>query len=495
MTEEKVPHILFIFDDQAGRERKSALTQILYGLRGSARTTVLTGVQIEDEVLHKLQMQGYDLVLVPLRYYAHWQRIEALFGLNRTSGPTVSAYFIEPTLPGQLPAQLAYLRAICLDFARITPSEAAILIRALAIDSRRSGLAPLLTSGTPIYFDVWTQTRESGSHFDSIFGLKEWNQSEWSRHNHSLRVALAHLWSFVFDQGAARSTLTDSQGTQIPRAWFQVAFQPNVLLVRLLAAVPDGSAKAVLNSFWPKSTEASRRDPAIHGLRSSTDFLRVHSIAETGELEITLGWLPSRPSLEYPDEQHTLWIEPLSQKKFKEPPYLTPSDDPRLKPLRVAPGATDNPAIRRARSENLEAKFKTQERLIVMQQTKLSQLRRLADDQEMLIKELRRGGVGAPQRFEAPDAPALLDALKARLREAGDQIRTLHARARQTLEVSPTSLENEALRKRLETLLAQDRAWTSRLNELLEEIQKRQELLESSAASPAVGTERKRQVA
>lgn len=443
MEQKTLPQVLFIFDEKATRERKSMLTQLVYGLRGLVKVTLLSGTSTEQAVLKKLESESFDLILLPLRNYFEWNKLEAAFGMSRTSGPTIAAYFIEKTTLQDLPHQVPFIRAIVLDFHRMIPAEAGTIVRALASDKTRSGLAPLLQKDTPIYYDIWTQTREMGIHFDALLGTKEWQETEWREATHTLRVALCHAWSFLFDARAAKSELVGAQGGKIARAYFQAAFQSNLLAIRIIAQVPSLTAKSVIDQFWPTFAHASS---PVRGMLEQADVVRVHAIQETQDLELTLLWLPTRPSRDYPHELRTLWIEPLSQSCFVEPPFLTSADDPKLKPLT----ARDRGKEQRAPGNEGDVLARPSDRALLELQYKMQTLRNQVADQEELIRELRAGGIGQSFRLEMPDAPALIDALEERFSQAHSHLNTMCERARALQNQNNQSpQESEALRLKI----------------------------------------------
>ena len=92
----KPGNICIVMDDRIPRERTSMLNRVINSLRTFTTVDTLGETTSEDMLLQKLQSKPYDLVLLPVHYYLAWKRVEAFWGLTRTSGPATAGYFSEP---------------------------------------------------------------------------------------------------------------------------------------------------------------------------------------------------------------------------------------------------------------------------------------------------------------------------------------------------------------------------------------------------------------
>ena len=130
----KLGKITFVYDERLSRQKTTALTRVINALRQIAEIQLVKGSVSEDELLKSLEQSVPHLILAPWYRYVSWSKIEAFYGLVRTSGPTFAGYHFGQLLPYELGAHPEHLRAILIDFAHSTLPETLLLIRSLIQD-------------------------------------------------------------------------------------------------------------------------------------------------------------------------------------------------------------------------------------------------------------------------------------------------------------------------------------------------------------------------
>ncbi|MBC7690801.1 MAG: hypothetical protein H7222_03460 [Methylotenera sp.] len=457
-------NIAYISDPRLSRERAYIALRAIHAMRHVASVQIIRGDLLEEEILQALSKQNFQLVLAPWYRYQIWSRIEALYGLTRTSGPTVAGYFADQVLPYEL-EKPEYQRFILLDLARLQTPESATLVKALMNDTTRSGLRPLLGSPTPLYTENWVSGAGLGFRIDTLLGLPEIaNSPVWSTRTNALRICLSALWSLIFDEGPGKvETLTGNSALKTAKAYFQVGANAECLGMRLCYALPGLKSKDAIAKFWPAKNSPTA--PA-QLLRHYADLLRVHVDPDTSEVEIVISFYPSAPAEKESTEMHTFWIEPLAGAVVSEKPFLLPSaEQPLLKP------------------------FVTHNELILGAVEKVNELKTQIQERDDTIRELRAGGVGmsrTPERATPPpDAESLLEAFQERFFDARFKLRQFQHELNRMTREGAKPAEIFKLKKEMNQLTTRQKAWISKIADTLERY--RQEKLEAKTATPGAG--------
>lgn len=462
MRSKKSGSIFFVMDERLSREKSTLLARTINALRTIADIHVITGGISEEDLLKKLEEKTPQLVLAPWYRYLAWSRVEAFYGLTRTSGPTFAGYFCEPLLPYELGETADHLRAILLDFGSLSPSEVTMLVKALLSDTRRAGLLPLLESGTTVYCENWYSGQGLGARMDTLLSLPEIANSDWSRRGNAIRVCMNALWSLIYDDGPGKSDFHQAITPSSPKAYFQVAADRRLLTLRLCYTMPAWGPKEALTAFWPDKKKFAA---APQLLLRFADFVRVHRITENNDIEIVAAFLSSRVQPETDaaaDAVRTLWIEPLTARLVSEVPFESPSPvAPHLKPLPPIPGAGE-PKLHARSAQG------AQERFIMDAAVKIRDLKKLLTERDEMIRDLRAGGVGTAQPLPPPDAESLLEAFQERYFEARFQIRQFEIQIHQMESRGVTPQEIETIRLKMQALANREQAWIRKLAQAIE---------------------------
>ncbi|MCM2324569.1 MAG: hypothetical protein NDJ90_15020 [Oligoflexia bacterium] len=452
--------IFFIVDERLSREKSAILARQVQALRAVADLQMIGGSVTEEELLKRLEAEVPQLVLAPWYRYLAWNRVEAFYGLTRTSGPTFAGYFCEPILAYELGDQADHLRAILLDFGTTRPTDVVTLIKALLVDHRRSGVLPLHPAATPVYCESWYLGTGLGARMDTVLALPEVRENDWARRSSELRICLSALWGLVYEEGPGKTEFHQKITQNSAKASFQVAASSSLLTLRLCYSLPGWGPKDALAAFWPR-----RELPVTPAqlLLCYADFARAHWIGDNNDLEVVVGFLASSPAGREAGTLRTLWVEPLAANLVSEVPYETPH--PNLPHLRVLPGAVPAAEVR-ARAEM--APNAAQERFVLDAAVKIRDLRKLVADRETQIRELRSGGVGTAQPLPPPDAEALLEAFQEKFFEARFQIRQFELAIQELERKGATPQEIEALRLKITALAAREQEWIRKIAATLE---------------------------
>ena len=449
----KLGSVTFVVDERISREKQSLLARTVNAIRPFVDLKMEAGSITETELVKKLEVEQPSLVLVPWYRYLAWSRVEALYGLTRTTGPTFAGYFCEPIAPYELGEHADHLRTILFDFGSTTPAEVVLLIKSLIIDTRRAGMKPLLENGTPIYTEAWFSGTGLGTRMDSVLGLQEVsNNLDWKKRAASIRICLSSLWSLVYEEGPGKSDFHQAITASSPKAYFQVGADRRCLVMRLCYTMPIWGPKETLSAFWPKS---DKPNSAAQLLLRHADFVRVHRIPENNDIEVVAGFLASAPAERAPDSVHGIWVEPLAASLVMEMPFQAPGPGvPQLTLLPNSPGVEQMQVRQRA---------KEQEKTTSEIGDKILELKRELAERDALIRDLRAGGVGTALPLPPPDAEALLDAFQEKYMEACFQISQFEKQITELETRKGSRLEIETLRNRMESLLAREQGWIKRI--------------------------------
>lgn len=451
--EKKLGVVALLMDDKISREKAQLVTRTINALRHYAQVVLLRSDSSESEIVSRLEQVPANLCLLPWHRYLESPRVEALFGLTRTRGPTVAGYFADD-LPASrlasLPRPSAGPRAILLDFHNLQSSETLSLLKAVAEDEARTGIRPLLKPDTAIYGEQWFSNQGLSLTTEAVLEIPEIAATEWARRTNTIRICLMALWSMIFEEGPGKGELGLAP-SHAPKAGFQFGVDDRALMFRLCFTMNAWTGQDTLNAFWPGGSGTSS---AMGLLLRYADVLRVHPIAGTQDLEIVAGLYPSSPSEKAPDQLHTLWIETIAQQIILEPPYAVPGPDvPYLRTLAtVAPPPMDP---------------KSKDRFIFNAAVKVRELKRAIDERDELIRELKSGGVGTAPPLPPPDAEGLLEAFQERYFEMRFQIRQLEVEVAQAESHGASPEQLESLRKRIQALMERQRGWVQKLSETL----------------------------
>lgn len=462
---QKLGKIAFVVDERLSREKSAILTRIINSLRVIATIELISGSIEEDRLLDKLEADKYDLVFAPWYRYVAWSRIEAFYGLTRTSGPTFAGYFCEPILPYEIGETAEHLRAILFDFANLHTSEINLLVKMLIQDTKRSGLRPFFESNTPIYCENWFGSQGLGIRTDAVLSLPGILNTEWIKRSSALRICIGALWSLVYEEGPGKGEFTQMTTSRTPKAYFQIGMDGACLAMRLCYSMPAWSPKDTLNIFWPNPKKPT--SPAQLLLRYS-DMIRVHTIPDAADVEVVIAFFNTAAAECSPEQIHTYWIEPVAANLVHEIPFEAPSpNSPHLKALPMPELQT---AVKKTslKTEDDERKEKAKERFIFEAAAKIRELKKVISDRDEMIKELRSGGVGTAPPLPPPDAEALLDAFQERYFEARFQIRQFEIQIAALEEKGGTPQEAEALRQKMTNLITREKIWLRKIAQTLE---------------------------
>jgi len=446
--------ILFITDNQLSREKTHILNRTLYELKQEFSVEVIRGETdpTESQILEQISQLESEktpihLILAPLHWYASWHRIEGFWGANRTSGSTFAGYFCEAVLFTKLPAFQNQARKIILDFCRLTTYEQVLLVRALVSDQLRSGILPLLPPKTPIYCESWYTNQGLGNRFDQVLNLPEIAKTEWIKRASALHILLSALWGLVYVGRLGKSDWVPTREGAPPKAYLQIGIDPSCLVFRLcFTALPRLFAQNCVQLFSPNPDTPTHPSQL---LVQFSDFLRVHPLGDSSDVEVVVGLFPSAPSEKAHRELHTLWLEPLSDHLVSERPNQAPTPE--------APYLRNLPTVSRVAPN-----------LTLIETKTIAHLKDKVKEREDQIKELKEGGVGNSAPLEPPDAEALLEGFQERYFDAKHQIRRFEIEIMQIEKAGGTAQEVHTLRLKMDALRNREAAWIRRLMATIE---------------------------
>jgi hypothetical protein len=493
---QKSGNIALVVDERLTRDRRGVLSRVVNSMRQYANVQILGGETREEQIIARLAQEPFGLVLAPWHKYVEWNRLDAHFGMTRSSGPTIAGYFCDPIDPGEIGQPPSALRSMVFDFAETQPHEAALLVRALLEERRRTGIRPLLDPTSNIYYESWFHAQGLGARMDSVLGLPEIGQLGWSHRAPAVRVVLSSLWSLVYEEGTGKSELSEALNAgKTARGYMQVGCDQKTLAFRLCYSMPGSSAKNALTSFWPNP---DRPTAAAQMLLKYADALRVHTIADGQEIELTAVLFQSAAAEKAHRRLHTLWIEPVSPQLVSEMPFEIPKpEDARSKPLPeiapspappsnaaaalsatlaaaaaapiaspappgVAPG-TANALKAAASGAPVPADADPRDRFVFEAAVKIRELKKQVSERDAKIRELRSGGVGTAVPLPPPDAEALIEAFQQKYFDARHQIRQFELQIAAMEEKGATVQQVEELRTKMTALAKREEDWIRKL--------------------------------
>jgi len=496
-------------DERLSRERGAILTRIINSLRQFAKVELLGGSITEDQLLKKMETTNYDLVLLPWYRYLSWSRAEAFWGLTRTSGPTLAGYFCEQLLPYEIGEHAEHLRGIFLDFANLQTAEVHTIFKSLYKDVHRSGIKPLIDPDAKIYVEHWYGSQGLGTRTDSVMALSEFQDPSWAKRSSSMRICLSALWSLIYEEGPGKTELNQLTTANVPKAYFQIAADREVAVFRLGYSLPNSSSKDAIAVFWPNP-----KLPAAPAqlLLKYADFVRVHSVAGTNDIEVVVGFFPSAVAEQAHGQVHTLWVEPIAANLFTEPFFEAPGPNaPRLRPLPHGGAHVKDPRENNIRAVNSTGSVANQNSGLTQRppaanqnsgpilrpstgaanqnsgliprpvtttvaasaneeqpMAKIIELQSIIQKREATIQELKSGGVSTAQPLAPPDPESLLEAFQERYFDAKYQIRQLELEivALEKRNATPEEINN--LKQKMAALANREASWIKKLATTIE---------------------------
>lgn len=454
--------IALVVDERLTRDRRGGLSRVVNALRQFAHVQIMAGELDEEKLLQKIQKERFDLILAPWYNYLKWSKLEAHFGLTRSSGPTVAGYSCEPIDPHELGEVTSSLRTMIFDFSETHPHEAALLVRSLVDESRRSGIRPLLDPTAMVYCETWFQGQGMGGRTDSVLSLTELAMGGWVPRAPAIRMILGALWSLVYEEGSGKSELSNvlTGGKQTARAYLQVGCDSKTLVFRLCYSLPSSSAKNALTKFWP---DPARPTAASQLLLKFADFIRVHTIADGQEIELTTGLFQSAASEKAHRRLHNFWIEPIAASLISEIPFEIPGPESHLLkalPIVFGLGGRPNTGL-----DNLDRD--SRDKFVFEAAVKIRELKKQVAERDERIQELRSGGVGTAAPLPPPDAEALIEAFQQKYNETRHQIRQFELAIAEMEVKGATTQEVEALRLKMKMLARREEDWIRKLAKTL----------------------------
>ncbi len=470
-----------LMDDRLTRERMHQLVRTL-GIVKQTTQFQLWADLTEAQLLKKVETEKPNLLLLPWHKYLPWSKVDPFFGSNRVGGTLVSGYFAEPVKWEELGTEPGRGRMALLDLAHPTPQEAVQIVTMMADEARRGGLQSWIETGAA-YSDLWWAGSPLGTKIDTVLALPQLAQGEWPKRVPAIRLIMNALWSVIFDEGPGKIS---DLNRRAPKAGFQVGINGYTLAMRLGFMMPSwgtnaSTLKEGLKDLWPDAQQPGRPWQLLH---QHADFIRVHSVHETGEIELVVALLASAPSRQSPNRMRTLWADPISVKHIAREPLIPKiGDAPAAAANAGAPGAGaaqaaggGNPAVQAnailAAVTAERAKFKT---FLSDTANKMRDLKKAVVDREEVIRELRSGGVGTAPPLPPADGAALLEAFQQRYFEAQFQMRQIQIQIDRAEKEGATPLQIEQMRKKILALSEQEKGWISQIQQTLITYKKRRE--------------------
>lgn len=462
----KLGKIYFVFDERLSRQKTSALMRSVNQIRTFAEVQFMNGSVTEEELIKQLGTPNPNtpqLIMAPWYRYLAWSKVEAFYGLTRSSGSTFVGYHFGQLMPYELGQHPEYLRTILIDFANLRMSETSLLLRSLLVDTHRTGVLPLMEAAPnpSVYYENWFDQQGLGIKIDTLLSLPEIAKSEWMKRSSALRISLGALWSLVYEEGPGKSEFVQSLTGAKPKAYFQVAVNDQCLALRLCYSMPNWTPKDVQQVFWSNPSAPSA---AAQLLLRHTDFLRIHHVTEVSDVEIVAGFFKSDCAEKYPDQVHTLWVEPVSPKLVSEVPYDTGSPDrPYLKPMPVAVGL----AAYKPPKVEVDTGGNPKDRQLAEALQQIRELKTMLKEREDLIHELKTGGIGTAPPLPLPGGEELLEAFQERYVETSHEIRKCEIHLAELEATRGSELELMMLRQKMTQLARLQENWIRKLAETL----------------------------
>lgn len=382
----KKPLIAWVMDERLDADATKTVSKLHVSLKQTCDVQTIPGTLSQESVVELMEKTKFQLVVLPWYKYLAWKKVEAFYGLTRTSGPTVAAYCVEAIDPKNIPDLPDYPRFYLFDLMKYTVSENTKLIQALIEPKTRAGIKPFLRSTTPIYFYQWDGKEHTSLMLEGWFELPEF-VGPWKDRRHAIATAIGGVRDFVFSTEVSKSG----------NPFVHFACEPELAIVRigtLLATAPNNQT---IHSFWLKT-----KSQLAHMSTASrySDFMRVQWSSSPHQIEITLFFFQSKPS-ERAQSPHVkaTWLEPVSHDLFAQESLLISKSEGVYKALPEITFLNMGDARTAGVGEN-----------------KIQTLQKQLLERDQLIRDLKSGGVSQPMKSGLPDLEDLAEAVKERLK-------------------------------------------------------------------------------
>ena len=462
----KRENIAVVMDQRIPREKLQLLTRVVNELRRFTLVQVFDGDISEEDLLARIAEKPFKLILAPWYRYLTWNKIEAQLGQTRTSGVIFAGYFADQVLPYELGDIGDKTRTILLDFSYIKPGEIVQILKSLINENRRTGLRPFLGAEAPVYCENWFASQGLGSRIDAVLSIPEISDASWRNRAPAIRICLSALWSLIYEEGPGKSEFAKTQSitAKNPIAYFQVGASAQFLALRLCYAMPGVSPKSALTGFWP---DQKKPTSAAQLLLKYCDLLRMHTIAESSEIELLILMTASSPSEMAHQNIHTLWVDPISPQLITELPFQMPGNpQDNLKPLEV--NLQNQSTVSSANLNEVKAEIKAKERFLFHAAVKIRELKKTLSEKDDAIHELRAGGIGTATPLPPPDAESLLDALQERFFESQYQIRQLEIQLEKASDPDAEPNKLEELQQKIAAIANREQVWIKKIADTIE---------------------------
>jgi hypothetical protein len=454
--------IIFIPDQTISREKNRSLTQRLNVLRRKAQLQLLPEKVSEEELIQNLKGDEFTLVLAPAHKYLRWNKVEGAFGPSRKTGPAFAGYFaqnIEEKEKTHLFERLTP-RLLLFDFEKSTPSETLIWISALAQEKQRFGLEPLISPDATIYFDRWDESSDVFLKMEKTLALPEVQSELWKPHLNTLRISLLGLWSWIYEEGPGKETLSQSQRA---KALFLISANEKNVYMRISTVFPGWRQKDLLSAF---SKSLEKKSSPFSLFFQNADFIRLQTIDDGPDLDLTLGFSAEGFLDAASQKIPTLWIEPIGSSLIESIHHDSLPEDfsSRYQPLNaVSSSQTRQSNSNRLISEKINQKMG---RLIEDNQKLKQDLR----EHQEVIRELKNGGVGSAPPLAPPDVPALIEALQEKYFDGQFQIRQFEYDIQKVNRLGGDEKVIKALDLKMKSLIKKQDEWISELASIIRRV-------------------------
>jgi len=459
-SKEQIPQIAFVIDDRVTRERVQRLHQLARELRAYATVEIIEGEIPEERLISKWRSEKYALILVPWYRYLNYKKLDGEMGLTRVAGPTVAGYFADSVLPHELMDGCNFQRALLFDFYRMTNTELIRLIASVLFEPARSGLRPLFKPDITIFEEQWHGEQGLAARAQLFTMIARSERLDWKPRTAAIRICLMSLWSLFYEEGPGKSSALRKENTLTQQASFQFAQDPTLFALRLVHTYPGFNSYQAVHEFWPDGTKATTNSQLL--LRYS-DLLRIHTCPDTHQIEYTIIFTKSAPSVAASNEVHSLWIEGLEKNLFAR------ASDPLAKSL---------PEFSAVNTENhkatpLEQQLRSKERLLSEATQKIRELVQTLKTREQVIREMKVGGVGTGVQFAPPDVHTLLMALQERYQQAEIEVEELEFQIAELSKKGAGQKDTTKLKTRLDKLILQEQEWIKSITIALAKMKKK----------------------
>jgi hypothetical protein len=453
-----LPTVAFVIDDRVPREKAQRPFRLANELRHFAQIETIEGEISESDLINKGRANKYALVIVPWYRYLQYKHLEGELGLTRTSGPTVIGYFPEGVDIHELAEGCGFSRAILLDFHRMADSELVRIVCSVLYEAARSGLRALFRPDVSLFEETWSSEHELASRAQLFSMISQSDRLDWRHRTAGIRICLMALWSLFYEDGPGKPSTLRRADSESMKAVLQFAQDQSIFALRLVHYYPNYTSHQAIQEFWYDRVQAHSNQQLL--LRYS-DLLRIHTCPETHQIEYTLLFTRSQPSVSAPNEAHSLWIEPLNKKLF------VPASDPLAKPLPDLAPTGQTRALAPA-----EQQLRSKERLLNDALLKVRELTQALHTREQMLREMRVGGVGTGVSFERPDIRSLLMAFQERYKEAQTEIHELEHQISALGGTGAQAKDRTRLKEKLDKLLMQEQDWIRMISLILNRFKK-----------------------